>query len=104
VGDQSFAIAQQGAACGFTLAFNSAVFNYLGGSGTVTGTANAAGCTPAVSVGDTQTITLGALSGPVNQTFTLPFTVSAFSSDTPAVRTVSVSFGGQSFLVKQTSY
>jgi hypothetical protein len=104
VGNASFAISQQGAACGFTLTSYSAAFNYLGGSGTITGTPNVAGCTPAVSAGNTQMIALGTLSGPVNQTFTLPFTVSAFSSNTPTARTASISFGGQSFLVKQSSY
>jgi hypothetical protein len=104
VGGQSLAISQSGAACAFTLTSYSAAFNYLGGSGTITGTANAAGCAPAVSTGNTQMITLGVLSGPVNGTFTLPFTVSAFSSNTPTARTASISFGGQSFLVKQASY
>jgi hypothetical protein len=44
------------------------------------------------------------LSGPSSNIFTLPYIVSPFSSITPALRFGNITFGGQIFVVKQTSY
>jgi hypothetical protein len=112
IGDQTFTVSQIGAACAFSLNAYGAVFNDLGvlispvgASQTVAGSPSALGCSPAYGTNQPSIITmLGPLSGPVLNIFSLPYGVSVFSSTTTAVRLATITFGGQIFTVKQTSW
>jgi hypothetical protein len=104
LGNQVFTVTQAGAACGFTLGSYGAIFGQSGGSGTVTATQSAAGCVPAVASAQPAIVQPGTPTGPVSNAWTLPYTVAPFSSVLDTVRRVVVSFGGQSFTVKQTAW
>jgi hypothetical protein len=104
LGDKTFTVTQSGSACGYSLAAYGAVFGQGGGSSTVLGSPSAVGCTPTVGTSQPGTVTLGALMGPTLNIFTLPYDVSTFSSLTSAVRLANITFGGQIFVVKQTSW
>jgi hypothetical protein len=104
LGDEIFTVNQLGGACGYSLNAYGALFSQGGGSGTVLGSPTAFGCTPIVGVDLPSIVTLGALTGPVLNIFTQEYTVSPFSSLTVAVRFARISFGGQIFSIKQTSW
>lgn len=105
VGEQNFTVTESGGACGFSLNSYSALIGPLGDTTrSVFGSPSALGCTPGVSTDQPSFITLGSLSGPSSNIFTLPYIVSPFSSITPALRFGNITFGGQIFVVKQTSY
>jgi hypothetical protein len=99
-------VTESGGACGFSLNSYSALIGPLGDTTrTVFGSPSALGCTPApVSTNQPSFITLGSLFGPISNTFTQPYIVSPFNSITPALRFGNITFGGQIFVVKQTSY
>ena len=104
IGEQTFGVSQSGAACGYSLNAYGAVYARAGGSGSVLGSPNAVGCSPTVGTSQPTIINLGALSGPVSNIFTLPYTVANFNSLVNAVRRGTITFGGQVFSVKQTSW
>jgi len=105
VGEQNFTITESGGACGFSLNSYSALIGPLGDTNrSVFGSPSALGCTPAVGTDQPSFITLGSLFGPISNVFTLPYGVSPFSSITPSLRFGNITFGGQIFVVKQTSY
>lgn len=104
VGDLTFAVTQLGAPCGYSLASYGAVFNSLGGSGNVFGSPSATSCTPTVGTTQPAIISLGMLSGPTLNIFTQPYTVSPFVSLTTTIRRGTITFGGQVYVVKQTSW
>jgi hypothetical protein len=101
---QTYTVSQSGAACAFSLNSYGLALGQVGGGGSVIGSANAQGC--AVSPGTNQPtiVTLGTLSGPVGSIYTLPFTVISYNSTVTGIRTMVISFGGQLFTIKQTSW
>ncbi len=103
-GDKSFTLTQSGGACGYSLNAYGAVFGTLGGSSSVLGSPTGVGCTPTVGTDQPSFVFLGTLSGPVSNIFTLPFTISPFGSLTPVIRRAKITFGGQVFFLKQTSW
>jgi hypothetical protein len=111
IGDQTFTVNQTGASCGFSLNSYGAVFNSLGvlvspqgGSESILGSQSALGCSPSIGTDQPSIVRLGTLSGPVSNIFTLPYTVTDFSSTTTAVQLATITFGGQIFTIKQTSW
>ena len=105
IGDKVYTVTQVGANCSFSLNSSGASYNLLGGSGAVLGSANLGSC-PAPVVGTTQPtiFTLGALTGPAANIYTQNYIVNPFSSATKVTRRASITFGGQIFTIKQTSY
>jgi hypothetical protein len=105
VADQVFRVTQLGAACAFSLNNYGAYFNHFGGSGTVLGSPSGLGCTPTVGTDQPTIIHLGTLFGPISNIFTLPYDVLELPPPiTPFVRRMTITFGGQLFVVKQTSW
>ncbi|MBI3207694.1 MAG: BACON domain-containing protein [Candidatus Solibacter usitatus] len=104
VGDQNFTISQIGASCGFGLAAYGQIFSRAGGSGTVLGSPNALGCTPTTGTDRPAFISLGNLSGPDQNIFRLPFSVSSYGVLTRSTRSGTITFGGRIFYVKQNSW
>jgi hypothetical protein len=105
VGEQNFTVTETGGACGFSLNSYSALVGPLGdATHNVFGSPSALGCTPTVGTDQPGFITIGSLFGPVSNIFTLPYTVVPFNSITPSLRLGRITFGGQIFVVKQTSY
>jgi len=104
LGDQSFTITENAAACAYSLNAYGRVFDHLGGSDQVLGSPNALGCTPITGTDQPSFITLGTLTGPVSNIFTQPFSVAPFTSQVPALRFGNITFGGQIFAIKQTSW
>jgi len=104
IGNQPFTVTESGAACAYSLAAYGQAFGQLGGAGDVAGSQSANGCTPTVGVDLPSIVTLGSLSGPAANIFTMPYTVNAFNSLTNATRRATINFGGQLYTVKQTSY
>jgi hypothetical protein len=101
VGDRTFTITQEGAACMYSLHAPSATFTAAGGSGELLATGSAGGCSPAV--GASPEIHLGLLTLPP-PVFIQPYTVDPFVTSVIWVRTMSINFGGVTFAVKQTSW
>jgi hypothetical protein len=104
MGNTGFVVSQTGATCAFSLNAAGQAFNLNGGTGAVQGSPSANGCSPTVGTSQPSIVTIGTLSGPVSDIFTLPFTVSPFSSVTPVTRRANITFGGQIYAIKQTSY
>ena len=105
VGDKTFVVSQLGAACAYSLNTYGAVFDRFGGLSAFFGSPSALGCTPTVGVDLPSIVLLAPTSGPVLNIFTQPYNVSPFSSSLTAVtRRARISFGGQIFVVKQTSW
>ena len=104
VGNATFTISQTGAACGYSLNAYGALFGRLGAdNANVFGSPSALGCTP--DNGATQPfISLGALTGPASNIFTQGYSVAPFESFTTDVRIGHITFGGQLFTVKQSSW
>jgi hypothetical protein len=99
-----FTVSQIGAACSYSLNAYGALFARAGGSGSVAGSQSALGCSPTYGTDQPTIVTLGALSGPVLNIFTLPYVVNPFTSVMTTVRLMTISFGGQIYVVKQTSW
>jgi hypothetical protein len=104
VGDQLFLVSQTGADCAFSLNIYGAAFGQGGGNASFLGSPSALGCAPTTGVTLPGVTTLGTLTGPVNDIFTQPYSVSAFNSATNAIRKATITFGGQIFTIKQTSW
>jgi hypothetical protein len=106
VGDQTFTVTQTGGACGFSLNAYGALFNHEGGSGSVLGSPTALGCVPGTGTTEPNIITLGPPPlTPVSNIFTQGYVVAPFQNVlTPVVRKGYITFGGQIFTVKQTSW
>ena len=104
IGDQVYSVTEAGANCSFSLNAYGASYNFLGGSSAVLGSPNLNTCL-APTIGATLPwVTLGALSGPSNNIYSQNYLVSPFSSASKASRRSSITFGGQIFTIKQTSY
>jgi hypothetical protein len=105
VGAQTFTVTQLGAACGYSLAEYGRLFGRAGGSAKVEGSPSALGCAPDHGTDQPSFVTLGALFGPTSNIFTLPYSVSPFTTSlTAATRFARITFGGQLFLIKQVSW
>jgi hypothetical protein len=106
IGDRTFGITQGGTACAFSLNSYGAVFNSAGGTGDVLGSPSLdpGVCIPVTGTTQPTIVTLGPLTGPVSNIFTQPYTVSPFPTLTSGVRIAFITFGGQIFTVKQTSW
>jgi hypothetical protein len=108
VGDKLFTVNQQAAlgTCTYSLNAYGAAYGQTGGSGNILGSQSANGCAaPGVSTGSTFiTVNSPLATGPVNNIFTDGYVVINFSSATPAVRRATITFGGQIYTIKQTSW
>jgi hypothetical protein len=105
IGEQNFTLTQTGGACGFSLNAYSALVGPVGDAArNVLGSPSALGCVPTVGTDQPGFISIGALFTPAANIFDLPYGVLPFASITPSVRFGNITFGGQIFLVKQTSY
>ena len=104
-GAQAFTVTQLGAACAYSLAAYGLVLSKAGGTGTVLGSPSAVGCgTPPTSTDTTGIISLGTLTGPVLNIYRQPFSVSLFNATMTGIRRAMITFGGQVYTVKQTSW
>jgi hypothetical protein len=103
-GGQTFTVSQTGAACAYGLNAYGVLLTKNGGSSSVQGSQSAVGCTPVYGTDQPSIVNLGTLSGPALNIWTLPFTVSTFNSMVNAVRRMTISFGGQVYTIKQTSW
>jgi hypothetical protein len=101
---QTFTVSQTGAACAYSLNAYGLALSDTGGPGSVLGSPNAQGCTPTVGTNQPTIVSLGVLSGPAGSIFTLPFTVASYNSTVTGIRVMVISFGGQLFTIKQTSW
>ena len=101
---QLYTVSQSGAACAYSLTSYGGAMGRTGGPGTVTGSQSALGCTPTPGTDQPGIVTLGSLTGPVNNIYTLPYGVAAFNSAVRAIRRMTITFGGQVYTVKQTSW
>jgi hypothetical protein len=104
VGDKLFTVSQSGAACAFSLNIYGAAFGQAGGDASFLGSGNAIACVPDVGATQPAITALGPLVGPVDSIFTQPYTVGVFTSPINAVRRATITFGGQIFTIKQTSW
>ena len=104
VGNAFYTVQQSGATCGYSLNMYGRLFRLDGGDDTLLASPTASGCTPDHGTDMPSFITLGVLSGPVLNIYSLPFTVAPFQSLTPAVRFGRVTLGGQILTIKQLSW
>jgi len=106
IGASTFTVTELASPCGFSLNAYGASFDHAGGSGTVLASRSAAGCTPDTGTDQPDIVTLGPLVvGPAPNIFSQPFGVAPFPPPlTPFTRRMTITFGGQVFTVKQTSW
>jgi hypothetical protein len=106
VGTQTFSVTQLGAACAFSLNSYGAFFNAAGQAGNYfLGSPSGLGCSVSSSVDLPTIVTLGSVSGPVLNIFTQLYDVLPFVNVGPPVtRRARITFGGQIFTVKQSSW
>ena len=106
LGEQNFSVIQTGGQCGFSLNAYSAIFGRAAAiDQSFAGSQSAVGCQPpAIGTDQSGFIHLGSLFGPVTNIFTLSYAIDRFDSLTPSIRFGNITFGGQIFRVKQTSY
>lgn len=104
VGDQVFTVLQAAAACSFTLNLPGAIYDRSGGSGSIVAAQLGAGCTPGVDNSRPEMVQPGAVTGPAAGAWTLPYAVVPFDSTLGDTRRATLTFGGQRFKVKQTSW
>jgi hypothetical protein len=100
----TYRVSQSGASCAFSLNAYSQVFNTGGGTGSVQGSPSANGCTPSVGTSQPSIVIIGDLSGPILNIFTLPYTVATYVSASASTRKAYITFGGQVYAIKQTSW
>ena len=81
-----------------------ALFDKHGGTSSVLGSPTGLGCTPATGTDQPSFILLDPLMGPVSNIFTQGYHVTPYDSLTIAIRRARITFGGQVFTVKQTSW
>ncbi len=101
---QTFTVTQTAAACAFSLNSYGLALGQAGGMSNVFGSPSVQGCTPTVGTNQPTIVTLGNLTGPSGNIFTLPFVVMNYNSTVTGIRTMVISFGGQLFTIKQTSW
>jgi hypothetical protein len=101
---QTYTVSETGAACAYSLNSYGLALGQGGGSNFVYGSPTAQNCTPAVGTDQPTIVTLGTLAGPVGGIFTLPFMVTTYNSTVTGIRTMIITFGGQIFTIKQTSW
>jgi hypothetical protein len=104
VGDQTFEVDQSAGACGYSLNAYGKTFSEVGGTGSVLGSPTGLGCTPDTGTDQPSFVLLDPLTGPVSNIFTQPYAVTPYHSLTIAIRRARITFGGQIFTVKQTSW
>jgi len=105
VGNALYTVVQAGAACAYSLNAYGKVFNVAGGTDTLLGSPTAVGCMPPYGTDQPSFITLGPLTGPVLNIFSLPYEVSPFTTSlTAVVRIGRITFGGQTLTIKQLSW
>jgi hypothetical protein len=104
VGEQTLEIRQSGGACGYSLNAYGALFDKLGGTGSVLGSPTALGCSPDTGTDQPSIVLLDPLAGPLLNIFTQGYHVTPYDSLTISVRRARITFGGQIFTVKQTSW
>jgi hypothetical protein len=100
----AYSVSQSGASCAFSLNTYSILFNTSGGTGSVSGSPSADGCTPSVGTSQPSIVTIGNLSVPTLSIFTLPYTVAPFISAVAGTRKANITFGGKVYAIKQTSW
>ena len=100
----TYNVSQTGATCAFSLNASSSVFNTNGGTGAVQGSQSANGCPVNPGTSQTSIVTLGTLTGPTLNIFTLPYTVAPYVSAAATTRKANITFGGQVYAIKQTSW
>jgi putative Ig domain-containing protein/all-beta uncharacterized protein len=104
LGESTFEVRQTGGACGYSLNAYGALFDKHGGTSSVLGSPTGLGCTPATGTDQPSFILLDPLTGPVSNIFTQGYHVTPYDSLTIAIRRARITFGGQIFTVKQTSW
>jgi len=108
VGNQVFTVYQAGtgANCNFSLNSYGAAFGQAGGSASFLASESAVGCAiPTPTTSQSSIVPAPPTAQPaVNNIFTQPYTVNVFTSANNAVRVATITFGGQIFTVKQTSW
>jgi hypothetical protein len=105
VGNALYTVVQSGAKCAYSLNAYGKVFGVAGGNDVVLGTPTADGCTPVYGTDQPSFITLGTLTGPVLNIFSLPYEVSPFATSlTAVIRIGRITFGGQALTIKQLSW
>lgn len=104
VGDRTFEVRQTGGACGYSLSAYGALFGHIGGTSHFLGSPSGVGCTPDTGTDQPSFILLDPLVGPVSNIFTQGYHVTPYDSLTISVRRARITFGGQVFTVKQTSW
>jgi hypothetical protein len=106
VGTQTFTVTELGGPCAFSLNIYGATFNAAAHPGNFFfGSPSGLGCVPTVAADLPSIVTLGPLTGPANNIFTQVYNVAPFDgSAMPVYRRAKISFGGQIFIVKQSSW
>jgi hypothetical protein len=99
-------VTQTAAACSFSLNAFGTAFNSAGGTGSVLASASALGCgDPAVGASPELIPLLGDLTqDEVSKIWTQPYGVPPFESFNPWIRVLQISFSGEIFTIKQTSW
>ncbi|MCX6629656.1 MAG: BACON domain-containing carbohydrate-binding protein [Candidatus Solibacter sp.] len=103
-GGQTFTVAQTGAQCAYSLNAYGILFGKTGGGNSVKGSLSALGCVPSVGTDQPSYVLLSPLTGPVLNIFTLPYSLVTFNSTVTTVRRMTITFGGQIYTIKQTSW
>jgi hypothetical protein len=103
---QTFTVSETNASCSYSLVSNGLILNSQSGNGDVLGAASLQSCTPAVGTTLPSVVTLGTLQTPGqgSNIFDQPFLVAPYNSTGPGVRLMIITFGGQIFTIKQTSW
>jgi hypothetical protein len=104
LGDQVFTVSQEAAACSFTLNLPGALYDRSGGNGSIVATQLGTSCTPAVENLRPEMVQPGTVTGPASGAWTLPYSIVPFDSTLGDIRRATLTFGGQRFKVKQTSW
>jgi hypothetical protein len=101
---QTFTVSQVAAACNYSVNPYAVLWHQAGGNGTIQASPSATtGCTPSASVNQ-PFVLVTTPTGPVSDSFTESYTVSPFVTIDSQVRRATILFGGQSVLIKQTSW
>ncbi|HUB80572.1 MAG TPA: putative Ig domain-containing protein [Bryobacteraceae bacterium] len=104
-GGQTYTVSETGAACAYSLNSYGLALGQGGGTNLdVYGSPSAQGCTPDVGTNQPTIVTLQALGPLTGGIFTLPFSVTPYISTVTGLRTMIITFGGQIFVIKQTSW
>jgi large repetitive protein len=99
----TYNVTQVAAACNYSLNLYAFLFNNSGGNANILASPSANGCTPTASV-DQPFVGVTPLTGPVLNIFTEAFTVSPFVTSVSQVRRATITVGGRTVTIKQTSY